>query len=140
MPLPRDLPPWVADYVGIPWRPHGCGRDGCDCWGLVGLVMAERFGKRLPFYGRSDPYADGRYATQATFTEAQRESGLWLRTATPSVGEVALFNIAGHPVHVGLVVGDTWMLHIDERTDACVERFTNGRWIKRLEGTYRYVG
>jgi len=37
--------PWASTYVGIPYRFAGRDRAGCDCWGLVRLVLAERFAR-----------------------------------------------------------------------------------------------
>jgi len=45
-----DVPAWIADYVGLPFKAHGRERNGVDCWGLVRLVLAERFRLALPSY------------------------------------------------------------------------------------------
>ena len=44
------LPAWAEHYVGIPYRPLGRDRDGCDCWGLLAMVWREQFGCDLPDY------------------------------------------------------------------------------------------
>ena len=41
-------PGWANEYVGIPWRWRGVGRDGLDCYGLLRLVYAEQMGIALP--------------------------------------------------------------------------------------------
>lgn len=51
-------PAWCADYIGVPFLERGRDRAGCDCWGLVRLVLAERFGVAVPSYA-------GDYATIA---------------------------------------------------------------------------
>ena len=39
---------WANEYVGIPWRWRGVGRDGVDCYGLLRLVYSEQLGVNLP--------------------------------------------------------------------------------------------
>ena len=43
----------VADLVGLPYKAHGRGEDGVDCFGLVWLI-AMRNGTPIP-----DPWHDG---------------------------------------------------------------------------------
>ncbi len=84
-------PAWAAEYIGIPFAERGRTRAGCDCWGLVRLVLAERFGIELPSYadGYETVKDHGRLVEliQAgkgiTTTEAQRHGeprrDCWLR-------------------------------------------------------------
>lgn len=37
-------------YLGIPYREGGRGWDGCDCWGLVRLILARERGIVLPLF------------------------------------------------------------------------------------------
>jgi hypothetical protein len=41
-------PGWAGEYVGIPFADPGRDRGGCDCWGLVRLILAEQAGLALP--------------------------------------------------------------------------------------------
>ena len=41
---------WAAQYVGIPFAPHGRTHHACDCYGLVALVLGEVFHVEVPFY------------------------------------------------------------------------------------------
>jgi cell wall-associated NlpC family hydrolase len=161
--LAADPPGWVADYIGLPWRERGRPRAGwraaradeevagCDCWGLLRLVLAERFGIDVPAY-------DGRYADTSDRAElvALIRGGtgpwraIWTSDAGGGVGGTAaagiqagdgvLFRLAGQPCHVGVVVAKGWMLHVQGGTDSGLERFDGVRWARRLAGFYRWVG
>ena len=41
-----ELPDWVSAYVGLPFKEGGRHRDGLDCYGLLRLVINERFAVR----------------------------------------------------------------------------------------------
>mgnify|MGYP000138217874 CR=1 FL=1 len=45
-----SLPDWVSAYVGLPFKEGGRNRDGLDCYGLLRLVINERFGGAVPEY------------------------------------------------------------------------------------------
>lgn len=133
------IPDWVADYVGLPFRAHGRDRNGVDCWGLVRLVLAERFGTRLP------SYADG-YASVEDAEDIGRlirgKMGPW-REVTPGqvqAGDVVLMRLLNQPMHVGVVVASGWMLHIEDGIDACLEPYDGAKWRRRVLGLYRYDG
>jgi cell wall-associated NlpC family hydrolase len=133
------IPGWVADYVGIPYRAAGRDRaTGLDCWGLVRLVAAERFGRDLPDYpgwrGEDD---DG--AAEATAMAAQGDPR-WERLAEGAgdAGDVVLLRIRGMPLHVGILVAPGLVLHAHARADAAVEALDSPRWRHRVLGVFRW--
>ena len=133
------IPAWVAEYVGLPFADHGRTREGCDCWGLVRLVLAERFGLDLP------AYAEG-YATTADREAVARlvegGKGPW-QEITPGqerCGDVLLLRVMGLPCHVGLVVAPGWMLHALKGVDAALGRYGAMVWRRRVLGHYRHEG
>lgn len=119
--------PWAADYVGIPWRPFGRDRAGVDCWGLLRLVYAERFGIALPSY--AGDYADPADRPAVEQLIGRHREG-W-RPGRDRPGAAVLFRIAGHDCHVGIAVGGCAFLHIERHTDAALGRFDSGRWARR---------
>jgi len=133
------LPDWVNAYVGLPFRAHGRDRDGVDCWGLVRLVLADQFGRRLP------SYADG-YSSVEDAKDIGRlirgEMGPWHPVAPGAErpGDVVLMRLMNQPMHVGVVVAAGWMLHIEDGIDACLEPYDGAKWRRRALGLYRYDG
>jgi cell wall-associated NlpC family hydrolase len=131
------IPAWAADYIGLPFREHGRDHSGADCWGLVVLVAAERFGARLPSYVAG--YASTRDADDiGRLVRGQMD--LWHEVARGQErpGDVVLMRLMNQPMHVGVVVASGWMLHIEQGIDACLERYDGAKWNRRLIGIYRY--
>lgn len=133
-----EIPHWVADYVGLPFVEHGRVRGAVDCWGLIRLVLAERFDVRVPSYVEDytstiDEDVLGRLIG--------RHMTSWREvTGRERAGDVALLRVRGQPMHVGVVVAPKWMLHIERGIDSMVERYDGVTWAKRLIGVYRHEG
>jgi cell wall-associated NlpC family hydrolase len=127
----------VKNYIGIPFAEHGRDRGGCDCWGLVRLVQAERFGRRLP--DLSQGYASSRDAANiASLYEMERLRWEALAAeASPEAGDVIVLRIAGAVRHVGLVAAPGTMLHILKNINSCLERYDRPLWKNRIEAVYR---
>ena len=131
------MEPWVADYIGIPYLEHGRDRAGCDCWGLVRLVLAEQFGRNLPDLG--DEYGP----VEADLTSRLIDSTKPLVEADQvrawKPGDIAVVKVLGIPSHVGVVVGPWHMLHVQRGTAAHVARLDSAKYVHRLEGVYRVL-
>lgn len=151
---------WADDYVGLPWKNGGRERTGLDCWGLVRLVAAERFGATLPAYDetvwreretRRDQVESN--AELAAFMSGERVKGwqpVWEAAAATkdeplgggkvAAGDVVLIRNLGAPIHVGIVVAPGHMLHIEEEIDAMCVPYDDGRTASRVVGFYRWEG
>lgn len=130
-------PTWVNRYVGIPYVPGGRDHSGVDCWGLVALVGREQFDRNIPMY-------DGTWWDEGADRKAiadymcQQKTEMWTEIAVPDIGDVALINMLGVPMHVGVVVEHGLMLHCERGCNSCVESYRSPRWVKRIEGFYRF--
>lgn len=129
---------WAAPYIGLPWKERGRDRAGVDCWGLARLIAAECLGLDLPAF-------DERYETTSDRDALARiiagEMVPWRPVDPPAAarpGDFALLRILGQPVHVGVIAGWPWMVHIEEGIDACVERLDTPIWRRRLVGVFRH--
>lgn len=131
--------PWAAGYVGIPWRAKGRDRDGCDCWGLVRLVLAEQFGVEQPSY--APDYASPRERAEiATLLRGGIPTNGWLAADGPErPGDGVVFRLANAPWHVGVVVGLDEFLHVEEGFGAAaIDRLSASKWARRIVGIYRH--
>lgn len=132
-----EIPSWVESYIGLPFREHGRGRDGVDCWGLVRLVLAAQFDIDLPAYVTG-------YASTEDAADIARlirgEMGPWVETKTSRLGDAVLMRLRAQPCHVGVIVAPGWMLHVEDGVDSCVDRYDGPRWSRRVVGLFRYCG
>lgn len=136
--LPTNPPAWVSAYVGLPFRSKGRTRDGVDCWGLVRLVYAERFGVPLPDLSAGYADAEDRATVSGAIRGAAEDRSLWRALGEPSeVGDIVSLRIGGEPCHVGIVVADGRMLHSIAGADSSIERIAGSAWENRVDGFYR---
>lgn len=141
-------PIWAAAYVGIPFRDHGRDRAGCDCWGLVRLVLQEQAGLDLPSFATEYAAHDDHRRVSAAIT-AQASGGAWLPVVA---GDEQPFDVvqmtlpvrtaAGwrydDPLHVGVVVAPGWLLHTEESAGALLARYRDDRLLaRRVTGFWR---
>jgi len=128
------VPAWVSEYIGIPFAGHGRDRNGCDCWGLVRLVLAEQFGISVPSYDAA--YSD--CCSSEVGPHIDRVASEWQQVDPALPGDVVVMRITGRPWHVGLVIAPGRMLHVERGLDACQERFDGQHWRNRIVGIYRH--
>jgi len=132
-----SVPPWAARYIGLPFLEHGRDIYGLDCWGLVRLVLKEEFDIDVPSY--TENYSS---------TLAQEEIGDFVPNVAKDwqdiplgeekPGDVLVMRMRGQPMHVGMILGNRRMLHIEQGINSAIEPYRSSRWINRLVGVYRY--
>ena len=132
-----EIPAWAAEYVGLPFRPHGRGPEGYDCWGLVRRVLADRWGVEPPSY-------DERYATVtdpriAETVEAEARAWRRVHPAHARPGDVVVLRVRGLPLHTGVLVAPPAFLHVMEGVDSVIDRLDRPHWARRIVGVYRHA-
>ena len=132
-----SVPIWAGHYIGLPFKEHGRDRQGVDCWGLVRLVLSEQYGFYLPSYtGQYDRISDaariGQLVAQAVPDWRKISAG------QEELGDVAVMRMCGQLMHVGVVIGDGQMLHVDRGVNSAIERYQGARWASRVDAFYRY--
>lgn len=127
----------LSKYIGVPYRSLGRTRDGWDCWGCVAAYYRAEFNIELPSYASA--YTDAAEHAETALAISQGRS-LWQQVETPETGDVVLLRILREPTHVGIYVGEGFMLHVRRGANTCLERLNAPFWRTRVEGFYRYVG
>jgi probable lipoprotein NlpC len=127
---------WAREYVGIPFKERGRDRDGVDCWGLACLVYRDRFGIRLPDY--RDRYLNTEASDDISrIIDSEADGWTEIPTTSAMCGDVVLFRILGKPTHIGIEVGDGYMLHAERGVGVVIERHDKLRWFHRRVGFFR---
>lgn len=142
--MPGDPPPaWVEPYIGLPWRTLGRTRDGLDCYGLVRLVLQERWGVTTPAFdgaGWTGQRKKEDLAAFARFVDGNMPDWRKVLWVARRSGDGVLLKVRGLPVHIGLIVSPDWFLHIQAGHNAAVERFDSLVWRHRICGVHRHTG
>ena len=127
---------WAEKYIGIPYKLHSWGFDGCDCYGLIALIYKNELGIKLPRYDESySAKSDSNELAKIYEAEVKR----WKEISKPEVGCVVYFVVAGSPKHVGIVVDDKHFVHnLKSPQSSMMSDFTSSKWKDRLIGFYKY--
>lgn len=125
----------LSRYVGIPFLDGGRDRAGCDCWGLVRLVLRERAGIEVPTYGEISA-ADLVRVTDTIRTEADR--GPWLEVGCDQVRAFDVCLLRGRPLHVGIMRDPLHVLHVEAKTAAVIVPLTHPSVSFRIIGFRRH--
>ena len=127
---------WVKKYIGIPFVSNGRAAEGCDCYGLVRLVLREEYGIVLPEL--SGDYTDALNANETARLFAERVPVLAAEKIDgPEEKAVVLINENGRPRHMGIVAGGGYILHTGVKTGAVCQRETHPGLRGRIGGYYR---
>lgn len=119
----------VSDLIGIPYKEHGRGVDGYDCYGLV-MEVERRIGVELPDYDY-EVHSDS--LTNEKVEEAI-DSGRAVKIPTFADGAMVLVsNGRGQKSHIGVYVGDGMICHCDKHG---VHLEPEGAFRARLQGIY----
>jgi cell wall-associated NlpC family hydrolase len=70
----------------------------------------------------------------------RRESLNWkvIPAREARCGDVIVLRMRGEPMHVGMVLGDQQMLHIERGINSVIERYGSLRWKNRVVGFFRH--
>lgn len=145
MRAPPSFPAYVGNYIGAPYKDAGEPPKSFNCWQLFAHIQRCERGLALPDY--DGPVWSGRAGLEAMHEAAEAFAQRFIEIATgvewragrrvECEGDAILLRLSGAPIHIGLVVAQGWMLHINKGIDACVESYRDPHWTHRVIGFYR---
>lgn len=125
-----NAPAWTARYVGIPFADNGFTREGCNCWGLVHMVLKAECGIETPTYAEIS-------ATQMLATcramRAGAQSEIWPVAPRPfRAFDVVLMRAMTDDGlrtdgHVGILIASDRVLHVWRATSAIIMPLDHSR-------------
>lgn len=119
----------------IPFKEKGRDAAGLDCWGLVRLIYKNELDIDLPDYLDVYETTEDRDALSKKIRE---ESESWLLPETPQEFDVAILNMRGVPMHVGIVTKKNHMIHCARGINTVHENFTISKWKHKIMGYRRW--
>lgn len=126
----------LSQYIGIPYRePNSAPGSGLTCWELCEKIMIEVFGTVPPKYS---------YSIQAKAEFIQpvfiNELAKWKPVASEerSAGDLVLLNMAGYPIHLGILIDKKRMIHTLRGIGSMCEFVDSSKWRRRVSGFFRW--
>ena len=127
---------WCRKYVGIPFVSGGRDTSGCDCYGLVRLILQKEYQIFLPVLNGDYTNAlDVKETKELFFDNVPLLCGD--KIELPEEKAVALMNMCGRLCHVGLYAGDGYIIHSRHKVGVVCERLLSPQLAGRVEGWYR---
>ena len=133
-------------YVGILYKTYG--RDpaingGVDCYGLVSYVLRKELNTPVKTYNSVTFEANNLEKTAKNVKRIASDIRDWKDIkdiADVQEGDVLMLRMHGLPVHLGLAINNSKMIHIYQGVNSIIENFRSVKWKNRIWGIKRPVG
>lgn len=125
------------EFVGIPFREHGRGMDGADCWGLFRLALLKVANLEVPSY---DELYSSVLERKVNAELIRGRLGPWF--PVPEGAEKRcdgiLLRDGRFESHIALVTRPGLMLHIYQGSLSCIDRYRGNSFALRVVGFWRH--
>lgn len=122
----KHFPAFSSKYVGTPYH-------RMDCWNIVKAFYEEVMDCPLTIVGPDRPLGPDDTeplirSLKGRFTEVEEGSYQF--------GDILVLRLYGRPVHLGIYLNDTHVLHTQMKVGCIIDRLS--RWENMIEGCYRH--
>ncbi len=125
----------------VPFKEKGRSYDGWDCWGLVYVAYRDLYNINLPEY--TGEYHSTRRREELQSLISMNKDETWELHDPHEPGDVVLVRMMGRNCHIGLMLKDWNMLHVQDGVATIIEPINCPPWrcaaYDKVEGIYRHV-
>lgn len=125
------IPEWAGKYIGREYKPP------YGCFLMVADVLREQYGiKDIPDF--SDGLElDGFRGRANRIYKALEENTIEVPSSESRDGDIVTITSGGFPIHVGILLDQSHILHMVDGVNVCIENIHGVRLKSRIGGFYR---
>lgn len=136
----------VDQYLGIPYKPLGTTYKGCDCWGLVRLILKEQFNIELPKQTElaKESFKSGKVGNHNLWAKGWKELEDWKFVNVRDILRMRAIrkDADGYEQlvdnHIGLMIEPKKVIHTSEKCGVLIHRIDVPGFSWRCIKGYRY--
>jgi len=136
-----DLAEFTDRALDAPFFQKGRSFEGWDCWGLIYVAYRELYDIELPLY--TGEYTSTRRREELQVLISTQMVDDWVLHDPHEPGDVALVRMLGRNCHIGLMLPNWFMLHVQDGVSAIIEQIDRAPWrtdqYDKVEGIYRHA-
>lgn len=127
-----------VEYFNIPYKDLGRDITGCDCYGLVYILMQAELGKTIP---RLSGYDSNNDLSLSRYIQlSSEELSQWEKVTSPVKGDVAIFKQHGLFQHVAFMLDSSSFLEMTRDKGVQISQIDRSNIRYNLSYFCRYVG
>lgn len=127
--------------MDVPFKEKGRSYDGWDCWGLIYVAYRDLYNIDLPTL--TGDYQSTRRREELQNLISMRKDEVWELHDPYEPGDVVLMKMMGRTCHIGFMLKNWHMLHVQDKIETVIEPINCPPWrdkaYDKVEGVYRHV-
>ena len=125
----------------VPFEEKGRSWGGWDCWGIPYLGFREVLGIQLP--EMTGKYSSTRRLKELRILIDRNKGTEWVSVDEPRAMDCVILLMMGESCHIGLMLDEVHVLHVEANCMTIVERIDQPPWrgtgYDKVEGFYRHA-